>query len=446
MKRALYALTLVAICAFLAACSAENGSTEEVVLSEIYQQPLAEFVATLPREQNQSIAHGANDFAFRLSAEMLAGQDGGNFIMSPFSVWLPLAALANVTNEEILGQLVQVLVGNCGDESLPSVEDINNAASQMLYYLTGEHVRVWGVNFPNPLHIANAIFLNQNMAFNPVFVNDFAKYFLGSAMNVDFAHPSAAEDVNRWAKDNTEGHIDNIVNSGDFDEDTVMAIVNAIYFSARWSREFDSTMTQMGTFYGTNAQTQKMLMEMSWGGNAPLEGYVRYYEDDFVQSLNLAFNTGGVLQILLPKNGDATDLLANMTAEYFAYINHNKIQATGRLVMPRFEIENDHNNLLDALEGIGVPLMNPSAHPLNAILDPEGNPIFLSDAMQMATISVDEEGTTAAAVTVMIGMLLSGPRIQGHFEMVANRPFVFILHKPSIGGVNQILFMGIVNQ
>jgi len=67
--------------------------------------------------------------------------------------------------------------------------------------------------------------------------------------------------------------------------------------------------------------------------------------------------------------------------------------------------------------------------------------------MQRALIKVDEEGTTAAAVTVMQGATSAGPGDDKPktFEMICDRPFVFILCEYTHDGGDQILFTGIVN-
>jgi serpin B len=72
----------------------------------------------------------------------------------------------------------------------------------------------------------------------------------------------------------------------------------------------------------------------------------------------------------------------------------------------------------------------------------------LSSAVQKALIKVDEKGTTAAAVTVMAIEATSGPPPPPPkpFEMICDKPFMFILYDYTYDGGNQVLFTGIVNQ
>ena len=177
---------------------------------------------------NPSISQGANDFAFRLAHAMMNMHNDDNFVMSPMSVWLPLAALANATNPELLSDLLEA-IGAAGHD----VADINIAAARMLYELMAEA----------PIHIANGIFAQYRDPINPDFAQTFADFFLGEMMNLNFMSPYAADVVNTWAADNTEGLIDNILRPEDFTADLVAIIINAIYWSDDWAHAFDPAYT-----------------------------------------------------------------------------------------------------------------------------------------------------------------------------------------------------------
>ena len=66
---------------------------------------------------------------------------------------------------------------------------------------------------------------------------------------------------------------------------------------------------------------------------------------------------------------------------------------------------------------------------------------FEDEQMQAVTLN-NEEGTTAGAVTMMVMNTRSLPRPpEVFFEMICDRPFVFVLHKD-----NHVLFTGVVNK
>jgi serine protease inhibitor len=386
-------------------------------------------------ENNQTLktaANGANDFAFRLSAVLAQNADSENFVFSPYSVWMPLAALVNATDTQHKDALLTAL-GAAGI----SQDDINKAASRMLYDLTKLGDKEYK-EYYNPLKIANAVFVGNKVTLRKEFAQAFMDYYRGSSINVDFSSRDAVDAVNRWASKNTNGLIPNLVQQ--FDPSTVAAIANAIYFSDRWAWEFDSKETKESVFHAPTGNTTAWYMLR--------EGRDQfYYEDDKVQAIPLRFKHDGGMYIILPKNGDAQELLSSvMTNEYFNKIQQDSSLAEGKLLLPRFSIQNDIKGLKEALQLLGVPLFNNESAPLTGGLIEENIPVWLSDAIQRAIIHVDEKGTTAAAVTIMMGATSAGPQPNIPFEMICDKPFVFILYEYTYDGGNQILFTGMVNK
>lgn len=436
MKSVKITFICLLICAILAGCATNNNDAMNIVSvnPEALQAPIY-------GEQNPTdsiVSKGANNFAFQLSAALASQNGDDNFVCSPYSVWIPLAALVNATNEQNKPQLLAVL-GAAGI----SEKDINQASSRMLYDLTkqrnkDELVKEYGEKYyHNPLKIANAIFVANQVTLNKEFAQTFMDYYRGSTMNVDFASQNAVDAVNKWASKNTDGLITEIIK--EFDPNTVAAIANAIYFSDRWEWEFNVDNTKEDIFYSPTGETQGFFMLRE--GDSQI-----YYEDDRVQAMPLRFKTGGGMYIILPKDQNAAELLASITSEYFDEIQRDSIRTTGKLLLPRFSIESDVMQLKDTLTALGVPLFDDETAPLTGGLLEDKMPVWLSSAVQKAVIKVDEKGTTAAAVTVMAEAGAAMPEPTSPFEMNCNKPFVFVLYGDTYDGGNQVLFTGIVNQ
>ena len=388
------------------------------------------------RASSVAVARGANDFAFRLSASLAEGAGDGNLVCSPYSVWMPLAALANATDEQHKAGLMAALSASGISEA-----DLNAAASRMLYDLTRQankqYEADYGIAYHDPLKIANAVFVDNDVSLKQSFAQAFLDYYRGSAMNVDFSSSEAVDAVNAWASENTDGMISDIIK--EFDPLTVAAIANAIYFSDRWEWEFDASMTREDVFHSPAGDVAASFMLREGDNQA-------YYEDERIQAMPLRFSTGGCLYILLPKDGDATGLLASMTSGYFEEIQAGAEYVSGKLLLPRFSIESEAIELGDTLTALGVPLFDRDSAPLTGGLIEENTKVWLSSAVHKAVIKVDEKGTTAAAVTVMIAAGSGMPVPTEPFEMVCDAPFVFVLCGHTYDGGNQVLFTGIVNQ
>ena len=419
MKKSIAALLCLLLClASLGGCVTEDPMPTQPETGTNATANLTPIPA--PAQQFAAPAEGADDFAFRLSRALLQNAGKGNFVSSPLSVWLPLAALVNGTDAAHMPALLDAL-GAAGFTG----QDIN-AAAALLLRGAGER--------NNPLQIANAIFVGKDQKLNKNFKRIFEESFQGSAQSVDFASPSAVKTVNNWARKHTDGLIKEIIQ--EFDPDTVAAIANAIYFSDRWSWEFNADLTEKDTFHGAQGETQAFFM-LREGEGQP------YYEDGRLQATSLEFMTGGALHILLPKDGDAVALLSGMTADDFVGIRENTARAKGKLLLPRFKLDSGVMKLIPALRALGVPLFDAGDAALNGVLE-NSFPLYISEAVQKAVIEVDEKGTTAAAVTVMdmkAGSMPPPPAAET-FTMVCDKPFVFVL----CGGNGQILFTGVVNQ
>jgi serpin B len=435
MKKSMAAISFLIcllIIGLLTACSlGGQGSTESFSIVKVNARELQSPVYGEQDSAAKAAASGANDFAFRLSAALAKNSSDGNFVCSPYSVWLPLAALVNATNVQSKAALLTALGASGITE-----EDINRATSRMLYDLTKLGSKEYG-EYYNPLKIANAIFVGNNVTLKKSFAQTFMDYYRGSSINVDFSSGEAVDAVNRWASENTNGLITNLVQK--FDPLTIAAIANAIYFSDRWTWEFNRSETKEDIFHAPLADGKAFYMLRE--GDAQT-----YYEDSRVKAMPLAFKTGGGLYIILPKTGSAVELLSGMTSNYFNEIQRDSVKATGKLLLPRFSIENEIKDLKETLVTLGIPLFDRAAAPLSGGLIEEPLSVWLSDAIQKAVIEIDEKGTTAAAVTVMPANATGMPVPTEPFEMICDRPFVFILYEYTYDGGCQILFTGLVNQ
>jgi Serine protease inhibitor len=297
----------------------------------------------------------------------------------------------------------------------------------MLYDLTNLRSKEYmDEDYYNPLRIANLLLMSDKLQANKDFAQIFADAYRGGVMRADFSSKEAVDVVNLWASEHTEGLIDNVLQELD---------PNAIYFSDRWSWEFDEESTKTDVFHAPNgdAEADFMLRE----GNQLL-----YFEDERAQAMPLSFKTGGAMYIILPKDGDTLGLMSALGEGYFSEICNDINGRTGKLLLPRFSMESDLK-LADALTALGVPLFDAATAPLAGLV--EGEAAFLSSAVQKAVIEVNEKGTTAA-VTVMTAAGAGMPTPTEPFEMNCNRPFVFVLCGNTYDGGSQVLFTGILNR
>lgn len=390
---------------------------------------------TADKTQDQDVAQDeANGFALRFTEALLKQKkEGENLIASPYSAWLPLAALVNGCSGETQEQLLKV-IGEAGIDA----ETLNQMVKAVNAGLSQEERRKsyeeYGETFESPLKIANALFVQKDAAVNQTFAQLFSDNYDGKLFSVDFSDSSAANAINSWASEKTDGKITEIVDS--FDADTVAAIANALYFSDSWSNQFLEENTTEGTFHGAKQDEDAEFMNQKLSDDI-------YYEDETMQAVVLWTTSGGQMVLCLPKDGySAEEALQSLTTEKLQKISGAEYRCV-QLSLPKFKLESKTFSIKEALEAMGVPLMQATDAALTEVLDNEA--LYISSAQQSAMVEVDENGLTAAAVTVMGLEKMALMPETDPIELTFDSPFAFVLTGNGEDAGDQILFTGVVN-
>ena len=387
------------------------------------------------KTQDQDVARDEeNGFALRFTEALLKQKkEGENLIASPYSAWLPLAALVNGCSGATQEQLLKV-IGEAGIDAETlnqTVKAVNAGLSQEERQKSYEE---YGETFESPLKIANALFVQKDAAVNQTFEQLFSDNYDGKLFSVDFSDSSAANAINSWASEKTDGKIVEIVDS--FDADTVAAIANALYFSDSWSSPFLEENTTEGTFHGAKQDENAEFM------NQKLSDGI-YYEDETMQAIVLWTTSGGQMVLCLPKDGySAEEVLQSLTTEKLQKISGADYRCV-QLSLPKFKLESNVFSIKEALEAMGIPLMQATDAALTEVLDNEA--LYISSALQSAMVEVDENGLTAAAVTVMGLEKMALMPETDPIELTFDSPFAFVLTGNGEDAGDQILFTGVVN-
>lgn len=411
-------------------------TAEETAQPETTQAPLEEVSSeTGETGRQQEDQDGVNGFSFRLTQALLEEKEAGeNLVASPYSVWLPLAALSNAAEDEANEALFKAL----GEAGI-SCGELNDTAAALQNALLGKDLaadaEANGGTYESPVKIANALFIGEGVQPKEEFQTAFENSYDGKLFSVDFSDPSAIEEVNGWAAEQTGGKITELVES--FDPATVAAIANALYFSDSWATPFPTQNTQAGTFNGAVFEEEAQLMHQKFT-------QATYYEDETMQAVLLPTMSGGQMIILLPVQGTAPEeLLAGMDAQKLEEIMAADF-ATVELTLPRFDLASPVFSVKEAMEALGITLTDGMDPHLTGLV--EGEALYISDAVQKATVEVDENGLTASAATVMGIERMSMPMETQPVEMICDRPFAFVLTADGREAGQQVLFTGVVNQ
>jgi serpin B len=384
-------------------------------------------------DEDQIRILGENNAAFALSFYDQIRSEDGNIIYSPFSISLAVSmalAGAESTTEESMIEALQL--------ALP--EDAIHPAFNALVLAIEESQEkeldgMDGTSFQ--LNIANSIWGQADYAFKQTFLDTLAQHYGAGIFTVDFIkNPEGARlAINDWVAEETAQKIEDLIPQGAIDPLTRLVLANAIYFNGSWLNPFNETMTSEAPFYtldGSEITADRMKL---YGEN------LIYGQGENYQAINLSYlSSDFVMTLLVPDKGAFNEFEAQLTQEELAAILSNMSFTRVDLEMPKFDFESDIN-ANDPLIALGMgAAFDPELADFSGITDVED--LMITDVLQKATITVDEEGTEAAAATaVIIGVTSAMP--EEPISLVIDRPFLFLIrHQPT----NTILFMGRVVQ
>ena len=371
-------------------------------------------------------------FADSLAAEL--GKIDGNWSISPYSVQMCLAMLANGAKGETQKELLAAL----------KIDDLDkyNESTEKLLEKYDSYARIMS------LETANSMWLNQSwFRGKGEFLTDFTKKMkqIYRAETRDVTNSNSVEEVNAWVNEKTRGKIPSILTE-DYRE-FVTALVNAVYFKAAWQDEFPEELTKKGKFINADGSTSEvdfMHQTEDFGyystpGIQAVKMDYRKYAMDNEMGENFEYFSDADFSMYLIKADDERADLQNILD------NAQFDRVPVRLTVPKFKVEYS-SQLKDALRALGVETaFDQVKADLSGIIDPSSLPMgqyFVDNVLHRTYIAVDEKGTEAAAVTAAVDGAGSPPPPERKplvREFTADEPFYFVIRDNASG---QILFAG----
>jgi serpin B len=362
--------------------------------------------------------------AFALDLYQALREQGENIFYSPYSISIALAMTYAGARGETETQMAETLYFTLSQDRLhPAFNALDLELSKL-----GENVAEEEGD-PFRLNIANSIWGQQDFEFLSEFLDTLALNYGAGLRLVDFieATEEARQAINQWVEDQTEDKIKNLIPEGVLDSMTRLVLANAIYFNAGWMNPFEEGNTQDGSFYLLDG-SQVTAPFMSQDEN------FRYAEGEGYQVVELPYVGGDTsMLILLPEVDQFSEFEASLSSMRVNEILDDLEMNNVRLSMPKFEVESSFS-LKETLSAMGMrdAFENADFSGINGEKD-----LFISEILHKAFVSVDEEGTEAAAATAVIISLTAMP--EAPVEMTLDHPFIFMI-RDNVSGT--ILFMG----
>ncbi|MGA1792757.1 MAG: serpin family protein [Thermoplasmatota archaeon] len=393
----------------------------------ISDKDLIELGSTDEGMEEVVLAH--NQFAVDLYLE-LARNSTENIIFSPFSIYIALSMVCEGASGETWEEL---------KEALHFIDDNQTRKGSFAMVQNDLNDREGRVE----VSLANKLWSQEGMTVKDEFAGNVNDYYFAEIESQDISGDpeGSRKEINEWVEEQTRGKIKDLLGPGSLDPSTVMAIVNAIYFSGEWETAFDKDDTRDRVFYTVNngiISVPTMYLDPE-----DLRKDVEFpeYMNNGVHALELPYKGRSISMLLmLPVDEEfwetaapekIFDLEKGMSAEKLKEIN-NGLEPSGIPVsLPKWEFETEFT-LERKLGDLGiVKAFDPAEADFSGITDDVG--IYIGEGYHKAYIKVDEKGTTAAAATAFTA------DAGGAMSFDANRPFMYVIQDRETG---LILFMG----
>ncbi len=414
IKIALSGVSVLCVCLAVVVCfNFLGGSATQVVMAADLMDGITASEVD-GRDADDAFKSNQMRLALELFKHTSAESGGKNLLISPLSIQLALAMTANGAYGETLAEMEKVLGGDIHIDKL------------------NEYLHTYASSLPSEekakLEIANSIWFRDTFDVRQDFLQKNADYYGAAAYRSAF-DDQTVKDINNWVAKNTDDMIDKIVE--DISPLTVMYLINAIVFDGTWEETYDEDDVNDSKFFAYSGDEQNAELMYSEediyldDGNAT--GFMKPYAGEKYS-----------FAALLPNEGtDVYDYIAGLTPEGLAETLENARTEEVHAYLPKFSYEYEIK-MNEILSDMGMPkaFMEGVAN-LSGIGD---SSLFIGGVQHKTFISVDENGTKAAAVT---SVSVDAESFTPSYTVRLDRPFVYMIVDNS---TNLPIFIGTMTE
>ncbi len=339
------------------------------------------------------------------AAQLLDAMPDGNVVLSPASIAVVLAMLANGASTTTRTQFETVL-----GSPIDTLNVELNGLDQQLVALDGQK--------DTSITFSNSLWLQKGVTWQQPFLDSLKKWYGAGARATDFRqNPSGAVDtINAWCSSATKGLIPKIVDTSMITSDTRVVAGNAVHIKGSWATPFLPSLTTKEPFRtGAGSQVSADTMH-----GTP---YLRYLQTGVMTSVALPFRHEDLAFIVALPTSEGPLTLSGLP-DLCDVLDAEETELN--LSLPKFHAE-FAQSLKAALVGLGlVDAWSDMDADFSGITGDRS--LLLSFVQHKAVLRVDETGAEGAAVTVGGATASMLPTL----TFRADRPFLWaIVHVPT---------------
>lgn len=352
-------------------------------------------LTTISLNDNENkVNRGLNAFGYDLLGACIAHAQGSNITVSPFSMAVCMAMVANGVDDMEKCGIARALGSS-------NVDELNSVCNKLLRYVPRRE---------NGCDVVSANAMWHDCSITPAgsYTDLVSSTFGADVRSTDLHADRALADINQWCNENTYGLIPSLF--ADITAEMQIIWANALYFAGLWEEPFDKELTSTQKFHTPSGDIEvPMMMDKEVGydiARSPLYTATRKPMKSFSTAITF----------VLPNEGaDIAQVLKSL---------RNGIDWRPGIVnlgVPRFDAAGDFK--FDAvLKDLGICL--------DGLMMPSMGLTGLSDIKigQKTAVSLNEDGARGAAATYSYLIGENGPGgTPEKIDLMLNRPFLFFI-------------------
>ena len=285
------------------------------------------------------------------------------------------------------------------------------------------------------LELSDSLWLAPGFNVNPTFAALTGEAFDAEVRSTEMG-AAGRKAINAFVEDKTHGRIKNLIVPPILDDPlTRLVAVDTVYLKAKWQNPFEKDATYDQVFHTPGGDVQASFLHA--------KRHAEILDAPECAALRLPYR-GGTMEMLVvlpsPSNTLA-DVEARLGGPWLDRLAATPWRGEAKIALPKFDFGSEHD-LSKSLPRMG---MGAAFDPAKADFGGIAPKLCIDTAIQKANVTVDEEGTEAAAATFVSMQCTAMPpgSRPAPRPFVADRPFLFIIRETRTG---LILFIGRVTK
>ncbi|XP_075386670.1 serpin A11 [Tenrec ecaudatus] len=363
-------------------------------------------------------------FGLRLYKQ-LAADSSGNILFSPVSISTTLALLSLGTHANTSAQVLEGLGFNLTET--PEA-DLHRGFQSLLHSL----------GLPSPkleLKVGTSLFLDKQLKPQQRFLDSAQELYSAYAFLANFSDSAVMwKQLNEYIGKQTYGLVSNGLQA--FPQDTLTALLNFIFFKAKWKHPFHRYQTQKQERFFADARTTLRVPMMH-----QKEMHRFLYDQDLACTvLQIEYSGNAWVLLILPDPGKMGQVEAALGPETLRKWDQLLLPSLLDLHLPKFSVSGTHA-LEEILSRMGLTNIFSLEEDFSAVTGQPNN--TASRVFHKAVVDMSEKGTQAGAASSLLSQpqapaasgTPAGAGPSAHF----NRPFLLLLRHVT---TESLLFLG----